>query len=133
MKEYLSQIVAISSVLAIAGDPVNDEELGLMTLNGLGKEYETFVTVVTTQSEPVLFVDLQSMLINQENMQRRSINMNPCLKNGVQGDPNLNLQTIHCQICSKKGHEALNCFNQLNLKCFPPTYIRKNNVSANLC
>lgn len=30
-----------------------------------------------------------------------------------------------CQICSKKGHGAVNCFNRLNVTRFPPTHNRK--------
>lgn len=32
----------------------------------------------------------------------------------------MDLKSIPCQICSKKGHGALNCFNRYNSR-FPPT------------
>lgn len=34
------------------------------------------------------------------------------------------IKIIPCQICSKRGREALNCFNQLNVMVFPPQHNR---------
>lgn len=37
---------------------------------------------------------------------------------------------IPCQICFRKGHGALNCYNCLNVTKFPPTHGLKTLISA---
>lgn len=32
---------------------------------------------------------------------------------------------LRCQICTRKGHSTLNCYNRLNLTCFQPMHNRK--------
>lgn len=46
--EYLIEIVAIVDALFNLGDIINNEDLVMYTLGGLGDEYEQFVPFVTS-------------------------------------------------------------------------------------
>lgn len=66
MEVYLSQIKEISDQLALAGTPVDDEDLVFLTLKGLPDEYDSFKTSIRTRSEEVSMADLCSLLCSEE-------------------------------------------------------------------
>lgn len=41
--DYLAKTYELSNTLVVAGEDLQDKELVLIVLNGLGKEYESFV------------------------------------------------------------------------------------------
>lgn len=54
MSEYLIKIKSISDQLAAAGRKVDNEDLVLYVLNGLGPEYASFVTSISTSHPGLL-------------------------------------------------------------------------------
>lgn len=53
--------------LTLSGAPAADEEVVMIAVEGLGPEYESFVTSMTTNpSNDVSFQELQGMLSDQE-------------------------------------------------------------------
>ena len=66
MSEYLLKIKGIVDQLASFGKPVEDDDIVIQVLRGLGPEYKYFTTSITTHSTPVTFSELRGMLINQE-------------------------------------------------------------------
>lgn len=53
MEDYISQMVQIANSLALAGDKVQDKDLALFILGGLGIEYDGLVTTITTRPEHI--------------------------------------------------------------------------------
>lgn len=67
MDAYLNHITQLVNVLAMSGSPASDDDTVLATLEGLGPDFESFVTSVTTNTtNPVMFQDLQKLLADQE-------------------------------------------------------------------
>jgi hypothetical protein len=52
--------------LASIGAPIDDEDLAAMTLNGLGKDYNQFFTLITVRETFPNFQDLITLFINEE-------------------------------------------------------------------
>lgn len=63
----LPSVVELMEALAMSGTAVSDEEIVMITLEGLGVEYDSFVTSFTSiPSNLVSFQELQGMLSDQE-------------------------------------------------------------------
>lgn len=60
------QIRTLVDHLALAGDPLSDSDLILYLLHGLGPEYDSVVTAVTSCSDLISSDDLQSLLMSHE-------------------------------------------------------------------
>lgn len=65
MEEYLTQITEISTQLSLASSSVNDEDLVLLTLNGLPDEYDAFKIAIRTRVEPTAMDELSSSLCSE--------------------------------------------------------------------
>ena len=65
MEEYLSKIKALVSQLALASVIVEDEDLVLITLNGLPSEYDAFTTAIRARSDTITMDDLSSLLCSE--------------------------------------------------------------------
>ncbi|OVA12015.1 hypothetical protein BVC80_1483g3 [Macleaya cordata] len=64
--EYLTTITSIADRLAAVSKPVPDSDLVLYALGGLGPEYGSFVTSITTRLDPISFDDLHGYLLSHE-------------------------------------------------------------------
>lgn len=66
--DYLNRMRALADELSFIGFPMTDGDLTSALLNGLGPEYNSFVTSVTTSSrhQPFSFSDLHGMLLSYE-------------------------------------------------------------------
>lgn len=65
MEEYLTEIKEISSLLSLASSSVDDEDLVLLTLNGLPDEYDAFKTAIPARVESITMDDLSSLLCSE--------------------------------------------------------------------
>lgn len=103
-----------------AGVALDDGELILIALNGLGSSYEAFVAAQSGRTDEISFAAFQGMLQAHEERFARSPSsgMIP-MANFVSNN------TVICQICLKKGHSAIACFNWHNKTRFP-TVVEKN-------
>ncbi|GAU46239.1 hypothetical protein TSUD_280660 [Trifolium subterraneum] len=146
---YLHGIKAIVDELALINPPLDDVDLVIHTLNGLGSEYREITTVLRTRENPISFEDLHDLLFDFENYLKREETMNentslppiatsnaafkgkPYNKNRGPSNyksvrptsPNLSCRDI-CQYCDKPGHTAKICYK---LRGYPK---RQNNPMA---
>lgn len=99
------------------GEPVTEANLVLQTLHGLNANYNMFVNIENSESQP-RFAQLRSRLLMYEervNQQSKTVPISAmsALKFGdppphnVMKDNNTN---ISCQICRKQGHSADKCY-----------------------
>lgn len=65
MEEYLTQIKEISTQLSLASSSVDDEDLVLLTLNGLPDEYDALKTAIRARVESITIDDLSSLLCSE--------------------------------------------------------------------
>lgn len=65
MEVYLAQIKDISNHLALVSVIIADENLVLITLNGLSNEYDSFKATIRAQAESITMDDLCSLLCSK--------------------------------------------------------------------
>ena len=66
MSDYLRDIRITADELAIAGQPVSDDDLVILTLSGLGDEYRNIKDVMSVREAPLTFGALHEQLIDYE-------------------------------------------------------------------
>lgn len=67
--DYFRKIKGLSSELAAADAPLRDDEVIAYLLAGLGSDYDSFVTSMTTKSEKLSLDDIYSYLLAFESRQ----------------------------------------------------------------
>lgn len=129
MEEFITKVSILKDVLATTEEMLKESEIILIALGALNDDYESFVTSITTQYDLAMtFASLCELLIDQEmRLQRKA---NPLFStesvNTVVNKESKSAQSdFKCLICGRKGHSALNCYNRINLKRFPPTHNRE--------
>jgi hypothetical protein len=65
ISDYSTKVKNLVDVLASIGAPVNDEDLVVVTLNGLGKDYSQFRTSIVVRETFPNFQDLITLLISE--------------------------------------------------------------------
>ncbi|KAE9457954.1 hypothetical protein C3L33_10143, partial [Rhododendron williamsianum] len=65
MDVYLQQIKTLTDQLALAGSPIDNEDLVLITLNGLSDEFRAFKTSIRTRPSPITMEELCSLLLSE--------------------------------------------------------------------
>jgi serine/threonine protein kinase len=71
ISEYLQGIKALSDELAIINSPLDDVDLVIHTLNGLGTEYREVTAALRTRENPIGFDDLHDLLSDFESYLKR--------------------------------------------------------------
>jgi hypothetical protein len=66
INDYSTKVKNLADALASIGAPVDDENLVAVTLNGLGKDYNQFRTLIAVQETFPNFQDLITLLISEE-------------------------------------------------------------------
>lgn len=64
--DFFSKVRMLVDTLAATGNPLLDKELITYLLNGLGPSYESFVTSITTRSDPITTLELYHLLLIHE-------------------------------------------------------------------
>lgn len=140
MEGFITKVPVLKDALATTGETLKESEVILITLGTLGDEYEAFVSSITTRYGLVMtFASLCELLMDQEIWIQKNHLLNPVSVNAVvkfdskkSGSPRSVSPTpksdIRCQICNKKVHSALNCYNRLNISRFPPTHNRELSI-----
>jgi len=103
MMEYLKKITIARDRLTAAGEKLKDSQVILITLGGLGSEYQSFVTSITTRFDKnMTFSHLKHLLMDHE------LQFSPTLKIdanvAVKNRNDDRRDKITYQICTKKGH-----------------------------
>ena len=62
MEDCLQKIRDIANELALASNPVDDEDLVLIALRGLPDEYDAFTITIRNRPSPILMEELTSLL-----------------------------------------------------------------------
>jgi hypothetical protein len=66
ISDYSTKVKNLADALASIGAPVDDEDLVVVTLNGLGKNYSQFHTSIAIQETFPDFQDLITLLISED-------------------------------------------------------------------
>lgn len=66
MVDYLQKMKTIADNLAVASQPLNEDDLILHILGGLGSDYDALVISVTSRTEPITLTDLNGLLLSHE-------------------------------------------------------------------
>uniref|UniRef100_A0A803PJV9 Retrovirus-related Pol polyprotein from transposon RE1 n=1 Tax=Cannabis sativa TaxID=3483 RepID=A0A803PJV9_CANSA len=66
ISDFSDKVQSIADSLAIAGSPIQDQDLILQLLNGLGPEYDSVVSGITARSDDLTFEEVQSLLLAHE-------------------------------------------------------------------
>jgi hypothetical protein len=66
INDYSTKVKNLADALASIGAPVDDEDLVVVTLNGLGKYYSQFRTSIAVRETFPNFQDLITLLISEE-------------------------------------------------------------------
>ncbi|KAL4573020.1 hypothetical protein LXL04_019813 [Taraxacum kok-saghyz] len=145
MLEYIERKRSISDSLAENLHPVHDEDLIGYILSGLDSSYGSFITAFMMKSETLTVDDLVGYLLQeearleQEHLRLASITSasNPAAltvnrSNFRHSNPGTGSNSNHssrptdprkkrpmCQLCSKPGHEAIDCWQRGNQTDFP--------------
>ncbi|CAJ2660226.1 unnamed protein product [Trifolium pratense] len=130
MSVYLQGIKAISDELSIIDNPLDNTDLVIHTLNGLGNEYKEISAALRSRETPIEFAELHEKLMDFETLMRRdnSLANEPTVvtANAVTHNKNQNFsrgpnhkqsaggqnyeKRIICQYCEKPGHSARVCY-----------------------
>ncbi|KAF5776232.1 putative transcription factor interactor and regulator CCHC(Zn) family [Helianthus annuus] len=122
--DYLNSAKEIVDVLNAIGNPISDDMFVLQILQGLNPEFESFVTNIENSNDKPNYALLRSKLLTYEARmkQRQSIHTVPltAMNVSVSGPPHRSESVssgsgsgstqTQCQICSKYGHLATNCY-----------------------
>ena len=131
VSSYLQSIKSISDELSLIGHPLDDLDLVIYALNGLGPSFREFTASIRTRDSPTLFHELYDKLVDFEMFLEREERLNtslPVTANHVQRrrqgntynrGPNSNNHvanannkkaSVICQYCEKSGHSARTCY-----------------------
>uniref|UniRef100_A0A803P3U5 Retrovirus-related Pol polyprotein from transposon TNT 1-94-like beta-barrel domain-containing protein n=1 Tax=Cannabis sativa TaxID=3483 RepID=A0A803P3U5_CANSA len=75
ISDYVDKIKVLCDSLAIAGHPISDLDLVLHLLNGLGPEFDSVVSGITTRSDNVSRKEVQALLLSHETRLERHTTM----------------------------------------------------------
>ncbi|CAH9126849.1 unnamed protein product [Cuscuta epithymum] len=64
--DYLAEMQAIADALALAQNPVSDEDLVVSILNGLGSQFPDITSAIRIRETPLPLAQLQTILLEQE-------------------------------------------------------------------
>lgn len=143
ISEYLHGIKALSDELAIINSPVDDVDLVIHTLNGLGAEYHEVIASLRTRENPIGFDDLHDLLSDFESYLKRDtpVQETPLIATANTAhkgkqfynktpkqyhnntmsrstSPGFSRRVV-CQFCDKPGHTAKVCYK---LHGYPPKH-----------
>ncbi|KAF5460331.1 hypothetical protein F2P56_020209 [Juglans regia] len=66
VSDFFSKVRMLDDAIAATGNPLPDKEFVTYLLNGLGPLYESFVTSITTRTEPITSNELYHLLLVHE-------------------------------------------------------------------
>ncbi|MCI10386.1 hypothetical protein A2U01_0031479 [Trifolium medium] len=133
MFSYLQSIKSISDELSLIGHPLDDLDLVIYALNGLGPSFREFLASIHTRDSPILFHELYDKLVDFEVFLQREESMNTSLSmtanhvqrrhpsNGHNFDRNYN-NRVHQEnfCCDIPGHSARSCYK---IRGYPKNHV----------
>lgn len=126
MTDYLKKISVAKEKLASTSEKLHDSQVILIALGGLGPEYQPFVTSITTRFDhSMTFSSFQHLLMDHDlqfSVQRQTavpFEAHAIVRSGVKSDDQVPKSKLQCQLCTRKGHVAVDCYNRISFGDFP--------------
>ncbi|KAA8548185.1 hypothetical protein F0562_004554 [Nyssa sinensis] len=135
ISDFVDKINQIANNLALAGKPVDDDDLVNIILNNVGPAYEVTVSSAQARDTSISYDDLVALLLNAEMrlkaQQTPSLEASPTAMGPSGFHRNQNWSQPQsgsvsfgnsvpmpsrppCQICNRSGHSALDCYQRMN-------------------
>ena len=139
--DYFQYIKQLTNELAVAGQPLNHDDIITYLLAGLSHEYDSLVASISTRTDEITLEELYSLLLTSEARLSRH-QLTPAIQQpsaniaqrphsfprrgnfrdrgrGQRGAYNSsnrnNYPSVTCQICNKTGHYAKKCYFRFDL------------------
>lgn len=121
MEVYLKELTHLAEEVQEARVALDDGELTLIALNGLNASYDAFVTAQTAREDDITFAAFQGLLqAHDERYSHSSSTIVMPMANAASSE------VVVYQICQKKGHSAISCYNRHNENRFPRVIDKKS-------
>ncbi|KAJ9558499.1 hypothetical protein OSB04_013113 [Centaurea solstitialis] len=106
--DYLHSMRAIADDLALAQNPVTEEDLLVHILSQLGDEYTTIAAALKVRDNPISYPELFDKLLDFErSLKATSVTSEPLLS--TQGGTRSNRTASFCHYCNISGHHTKDC------------------------
>lgn len=110
--KYVAQLTQMAKELHDVGTTIDDGDLFLITLNGLNRDYNSFITLHIAQANGLNFSKFLGIFhAYKSRLQRSAKSQTFATTNIVESS---DLGQNFCQICTKRGYTAIQCFNMHN-------------------
>ncbi|KAH0778869.1 hypothetical protein KY290_005296 [Solanum tuberosum] len=131
-KNYLQEVCSLSDALKVVGSPVNDDELIVKILSGLGPEYREISAAIRARDSSMSFEELfhkltyHELSLKHQDLEKPSSMITVVVVQKSNTPPQFNRnnshfnnqrqfkQSVKCQLCQKFGHTADVCRSKLH-------------------
>ncbi|CAH9098367.1 unnamed protein product [Cuscuta epithymum] len=112
--EYVAEMYAISEALALAQNPISEEDLVINILNGLGSDYGELRSAIRVRNTPLPLAELQDILLEHEqklheagtSAQQLVPTAHYTQTTGRVGDPSMSADRRHVQTTDRRGYHS---------------------------
>lgn len=132
VEDFIAELTRLAKEAHEVGVALDDGELTLIALNNLDNSYDAFVTAQSARADEITFAEFQGLLQAHKNRYSRPTAATSFpMANAVTKDG------VICQICLKRGHTVILCFNRHNESRFStvidkrPRYRSKSSTTGN--
>ncbi|KAL5803915.1 hypothetical protein ACOSQ3_030715 [Xanthoceras sorbifolium] len=152
VSDFVLKIKNIGDALSAAGEEVSERDLLLSLIHGVGHEYDSVVVLISSQRSTMSLEEAQFLLLMHEqiieelnsptgfggptaNYAANSIrggNSGGYNRHGSRGKGRggrFGGRKLYCQLCTKPGHHAFQCFHRFNQQFL--LLVRHNNTTIN--
>ncbi|KAL5735557.1 hypothetical protein ACOSP7_030026 [Xanthoceras sorbifolium] len=160
ISDFVLNIKNIADALSVAGDEVSDRDLLLSLMHGVRHEYDAVVVLISSQRNTMSLEDAQFLWIMHEQMieSLNSISQlsihgastnyasnNNAERKDQRGGSNYNRNSskgrgkggrsggrkLYCQLCTKPGHHAFQCYHRFNQHFQRPNQSNSTSSASN--
>jgi hypothetical protein len=104
IEEYLDRVRGWVNTLREGGAEVSDEIMATVALQGLGKDFDTVISVVTCAKDRPTFESLRGLLLEEEARKPKRVQESMTAYAAGERKP------VECWHCGKPGHKRDRCF-----------------------
>ncbi|CAH9129975.1 unnamed protein product [Cuscuta epithymum] len=112
--EYMTEMYAIFEALALAQNPISEEDLVINILNGLGSDYGELRSAIRVRETPLPLQELQDILLEHEQkLQEAATSVQSLVPTahftqatGRQSDPTMHADRRQVQQVDRRGHHV---------------------------
>ncbi|KAL5825806.1 hypothetical protein ACOSQ3_021869 [Xanthoceras sorbifolium] len=137
MTDYVLKIKSYADSLSAAGHQIDDQDILLNVLNGLGNEYDSVVVYITSREDAITLSEAQYLLLTQEQRLEQqhsiaSLEVSTASANMASTDRRSsgrgsnsgrgrgrgrgygNQNRVVCQLCAKPAHMVNRCYKRFD-------------------